>query len=257
MLARREALVGGALSLVFYSASTHCGCANSLAPHSAGCLLADSDLESVYPRGVETGRYPHGEEPIINKSGNPNFDYALAQTLAKIANKFEVLPGFAYYDDTGQENAFATPRIRLQNIDGTVLMGLSFMRRMMMFSDAPEVAIAGVCAHEFGHVVQFKHQLIPVVNAFQKTVKRSELQADYFAGYFAGWRKKESPDFPAAVIAFAQYKVGDTDFTDVQHHGTPEERGAAVVRGFEAAYREQLAIGDAIQQSTTYVLNIK
>jgi predicted metalloprotease len=131
------------------------------------------------------------------------------------------------------------------------------MKRLRMFSEAPDVAIAGVCAHEFGHVVQFKNRLIGIVNAGQKTVKRSELQADYFAGYFAGWRKAERPNFPAAVIAFEQHKIGDTDFNDRSHHGTAEERGAAVVRGFEASYREKLSLGEAIAQSTTYVLNIE
>src|SRR5262249_35993307 len=43
------------------------------------------------------------------------------------------------------------------------------------------------------------------VNAGQSTVKRSELQADYFAGYFAGHRKRERPTYPAAVVALAQH----------------------------------------------------
>jgi hypothetical protein len=256
MFSRRDSLVGGALALVFYGVGTRCGCANSLTPHSSGCLLADKDVDAIYPQGAETRRYIHGDEPIIGKSGNPDFDYALAQTLAKLAYQFEVLPGFAYYDDSGSENAFATSMARLKNVDGTVLMGLSLLKRMLHFSESPEAAVTGVCAHEFGHIVQYRHRLIPIVNAGQKTNKRCELQADYFAGYFAGQRKLERPGFPAAVIAFSQYKFGDTAFTDRGHHGTPEERGAAVVRGFEAAFRERITMSDAIQQSTMYVLNL-
>jgi hypothetical protein len=119
MITRREATVGGALSLFFFAGGMGCGCATSLAPHSAGCLLSDTDFDSVYPRGNEPNRPPRGEEPIVAKSGNVDFDYALAQTLFGLSNRFDVLAGFAYYDDTGAENAFATPRIRMPSYETT------------------------------------------------------------------------------------------------------------------------------------------
>jgi hypothetical protein len=196
------------------------------------------------------------DEPIIGKSGDATFDYSLAQTLAKISNQFEVLPGFAYYDDSEGENAFATPRVRLSNADGTVLMGLGLLRRMMHVLESPAVAVAGVCAHEFGHVLQFKHKLLSIVNAGQPTVKRGELQADYFAGYFVGLQKRDRPEYPAAVVALTQFNFGDTLYSDAGHHGTPSERGSAVVRGFEAAFHERLTLGDSIHQSTNYVLGL-
>jgi predicted metalloprotease len=98
--------------------------------------------------------------------------------------------------------------------------------------------------------------LIDIVNASQTTVKRSELQADYFAGYFAGLRKLKKPSYPAAVVAGAQYNMGDTNFNSETHHGTPKERGAAVVRGFEASFYQNKTLNDAIQESTAYVLGL-
>jgi hypothetical protein len=47
--------------------------------------------------------------------------------------------------------------------------------------------------------------------------------------------------------------VGDYAFTSQQHHGRPDERAAAVVRGFEVAYREQRDLSDAIQIGISYV----
>ncbi|WP_156917976.1 hypothetical protein [Bradyrhizobium sp. Cp5.3] len=107
MLTRRETLVGATLSFGFVCAVAHCGCATSLIPAFRECHLDDGDMRSVHPRIDETSRCPHGDEPIINKSRIPICDYTLAQTLAMLANKFDVLPGFAYYGDTGPENAFA------------------------------------------------------------------------------------------------------------------------------------------------------
>jgi Putative neutral zinc metallopeptidase len=210
----------------------------------------------IYPEGTETEKYRFGDEPIIYKSGNADFDFALAQTLAKITEKFGVLPGFAYYDDSGGQNAYATPRVRLKSTDGTVLMGINLFRRVMKSIEVPEVAIAGVCAHEYGHIVQFRFGLIEKVNAGQSTVKRSELQADYFSGFFAGLRKRERPSYPAAVVALTQHDFGDTMFGDKGHHGTPDERGRAVVRGFEASFRDNKSLNDAIQESTLYVLSV-
>jgi hypothetical protein len=218
-----------------------------------GCLLADADFYKVYPDGTPTF---YGDVPIISNSGDRNFDFALAQTLAKISRAFGVVPGFAYFDDRYHTNAFATPRVRLNNHDGTVLMGINLFRQLRNTTGSPDVAVAGVCSHEFGHIVQFKYRLIDKVRAGQPTIKRIELQADYFAGYFAGLRKRELPTYPAAVVALTQHNSGDTYFGDEQHHGTPEERGNAVVRGFEASFYRNKNLSEAIQESTQYVLQV-
>ena len=77
-------------------------------------LIADAHLERIYPDGTETRAYLTGNEPIIFNSGDKNFDTALAHTLAKLSKWLEVLPGFAYYDDTQSgQNAYATSRVRL------------------------------------------------------------------------------------------------------------------------------------------------
>lgn len=257
MWTRREAVAGGALTLLFGS-RTSCSCAAESADRrTAGCLIADAHLEKIYPNGAETRVYLTGDEPILFNFGDKNFDVALAHTLAKLSQRLQVLPGFAYYDDTQTgQNAYATPRVRLSRADGTVLMGTNLFNTLRKSREHPDVAVVAVCAHEFGHILQFKHGLIQKVNAGQPTVKRSELQADFFAGYFAGLRKRERPEYPAAVIAMTQFNVGDHGVGDRNHHGTPKERGAAVVRGFELGFRENKNLSDAIQESTSYVMSL-
>jgi hypothetical protein len=139
MWTRREIVAGGALGLLFFDAQT-CSCvAASRALHSAGCRLADVDFDTIYPAGTRTQRYISGEEPIIYKSGDTNFDFALAHTLAKLAEQFGVLPGFAFYDDSDAANGYATPRARMNKSDGTVLIGLNLLRSLREFVEAPEV----------------------------------------------------------------------------------------------------------------------
>jgi hypothetical protein len=256
MWTRRETVLGGALTFLLAGAHDRCSAAGGRASHSVGCRLADADFDAIYPAGTDTRAFITGNEPMIPKSGDADFDSALAQTLAKISEAFGTLPGFAYYDDSDSLNAYATDRSRLNRADGTVLMGINLLHRLRKSPDYPEVGVAAVCSHEFGHILQYRYGLFDKVDAGQSTIKRSELQADYFAGYFAGLRKKERPIYPAGVAAMTQFDFGDTSFANPSHHGTPDERAAAVVRGFEACFLEGKSLGDAIQESTTYVMRL-
>jgi hypothetical protein len=230
--------------------------AQTLRRRGRGCMLSPRDAGLFMNTATRQQLYETGHEPMISNSGDREFDMALAHTLAKISDVFSVLPGFAYYDDYDGANAYATPSARLQNADGTVLFGQRLLKRLLATKEAPDVAVAAVCAHEFGHILQYKRQLDRRVGEGQATVKRIELQADFFAGYFAGARKREREDFPAAVFAVTQFNAGDDMINDPQHHGTKEERGAAISRGFEAAYRERLSLSDAIETSVAYVSRI-
>ena len=254
MQTRRDVALGGLLTIVFgFGAGCPCHAQGLSSRSTAGCLIGDDELPRVYPIGTPTTKYVHGSEPIIYSSGDRDLDRALAQTLAKCGDLFGVVPGFAFFDDSASPNAYATDQVRMQRADGTVLMGKQMLRRLLNLKEAPDAALASVCAHEFGHILQFKRQLVPRVMAGQNTVKPLELQADLFAGYFAGMRKRERPAYPAAVFAVTTHLVGDMDFTDRNHHGTPDERAAALVRGFEAAFRERLDVEAMIEMSLHYV----
>lgn len=189
-------------------------------------------------------------------SGDRELDYALAQNLSHITDLFQVLPGFTYYDDTGHPNAFATKRQYLRRTDGTVLFGRALLGRCLAAPESPDVAVSAVCAHEFGHIVQFKHDLQTKLLAGQTTKKRVELNADFMSGYYAGRRKLERPTYPSAVYATTQYSAGDTHFADRNHHGTPSERAAAIVKGFETAYRDKRELMDAVQVGVDYALTL-
>jgi hypothetical protein len=248
----RRTLLGGALVVC----ACPCQARSSRVVESLGCILVDSEGEKLYPQGTATASATQGfnssEARLIARSGDRDFDMALAQTLLKLSQALQVSPGFAFYDDHDGYNAYATRLVRLNGADGTVLFGHGFLKKLMRGKESPEVAVAAVCAHEFGHILQFKHNLQAKVRGGDRTVKRTELQADFFSGYFAGLRKKERPGYPAAVGALAQYNVGDNSLNSPQHHGTPQERGAAFVRGYDVAYKESKPLGEAIQISINY-----
>jgi hypothetical protein len=249
MLTRRETVLGGALTLIW----GHCACAQSgPRPHGFGCTLEPQQAEPFLATATEPQAFDNAHETLIASTGNRDFDFALAQTLSRLTDIFGVLPGFSFFDDYDGENAYATTATKLKRADGTVLFGKRYFIHAMEVPESPEVGVIATCAHEYGHIVQYKRNLSKQLSDGQPTAKRVELNADFFAGYFAGQRKLQKPDFPAAVFAANRYSHGDFA-TNKTHHGTPEERAAAVVRGFETAYRERRSFADAIGIGVNYV----
>jgi hypothetical protein len=272
MTLRREVLFGGLLTFAF-GVGASCAChAQALSqgrskrtPHTFGCVLAESDVDRVQPihelltldsTNSAAGSSRTGQATLIPNSKDRDFDRALANTLARISDLLQVLPGFTYFDDHDGMNAYATNRVRMQRPDGTVLMGQRMLARLMRMPEAPDACVAAVCAHEFGHILQYKTGIDRQLKQGQRTVKRAELNADWFAGYFAGSRKRERASFPHEVFAKTQFVFGDTDMNDPDHHGTPPQRAQAVLAGFEASYKQDLNLSDAVGQSLRYVSRV-
>jgi hypothetical protein len=217
-----------------------------------GCSLTTSEVNNVLG-DEQNARSITGDEPMIPNSGDKDFDRALAETLHRISVCLNVTPSFAYYDDYDGPNAFASAKKRVAGTDGTVLFGQRFLKKLLASPEAPDATVAGVCAHEFGHILQYKLGLDKDLSEGQPTVKRVELNADFFAGYFAGVRKRESPKFNAAVIALTQFNSGDNMLKNPAHHGTPEERGKAIVKGYQTGYDDRKPLLDAIKIGVEYV----
>jgi uncharacterized protein len=94
-----------------------------------------------------------------------------------------------------------------------------------------DAAIAYIVAHEYSHAIQEKSGIDGSNN-----VTRHELQADCLAGFYMGIIPNvDFDEQDIREIAAQAYAIGDKEFNNAQHHGTPRERQAAVLKGFEAA----------------------
>jgi hypothetical protein len=246
MITRRRMLTGGMATVAL-----HPECSRSQ-PSFEGCRITVDKAEALLGsehlwlsyNSVETG------------SGDRDFDQALAQTLLFLSDRFFVLPGFAFFNEPGLPNAFAASTRRLGRSDGDVLFGRKLLRTIMSLREHPEIGIVSVCAHEFGHIAQYKYDVYNRLVGLDRRVKRLELHADFLSGYFAGLRKLQRPDFPAASFALTQFGFGDYS-DDIEHHGTPDDRGAAVVAGYRAGYDEKLKFGYALESGIRYVKQIR
>jgi hypothetical protein len=246
MITRRRLLTGGIASIALGPECSHCQSSFE------GCGIAFDQAEAI----LGSERIWLSYRSVQTSSGDRDFDRALAETLVFLSDRFFVLPGFAFFNEPGSPNAFACRARELGRSDGSILFGRKLFREIMSRRERPEIGIVCVCAHEFGHIAQYKYDVYDRLVGVNRRVKRLELHADFLSGYFAGLRKIQRPDFPAATFALTQFGFGDyTD--DVDHHGTPDERGAAVVAGYRAAYEEKLKFGYALESGIRYVSQLR
>lgn len=254
MLDRRETVFGGLFTII-WSSGTCCHASGD--DDDVGCVLDDHEATIAFTRSTPAQTIQSEGEKLIASSGDKDLDFALARTLARLSSTFGVLPGFAFLDGPRSNNAWATTKTLLHRADGTVLFGRRHLEKKLRAPEAPDAVVAATCAHEYGHILQFKKSLKTTVFARENNSKRFELHADFLAGYFAGVSKLRDPNFPAAVFATSRHSAGDRNFQSKTHHGTPEERASATVKGFEVAYREKKPIGEALQTGIRYVLALK
>jgi len=127
-----------------------------------------------------------GQTTLMQSTGNPRLDLSFGMMLANMANTFAVRPGFAFYNDGNRPNALALRDSYLPNTQGTVLLGRGMLFEQARRSANGDIPLIVICAHEFGHIVQYANNCHERLNRGQKTVKRTELHADFLAGYFLG-----------------------------------------------------------------------
>lgn len=92
-----------------------------------------------------------------------------------------------------------------------------------------DAALAFVIAHEYAHAMQTAFRFLPGYGA------RAELQADCLAGVYLGSMpnvRVERSDIHE--IGSLAYRLGDYGWGR-DHHGTPEQRVRAVIRGIAAS----------------------
>jgi len=222
--------------LTSFSALGLCGlCIRVLAEEadSAGCSLA----RGVAPASDTTSR-----------SGIVQLDRALIAEVKKVDRIFKINPGYRFLRDGSRPNAYATPDTQVAGTSGTVLLGLTLMTNELR-TEYGGAAIAGIAAHEGGHIVQFNSP-----DTRQRlsgpTAKHAELHADFLAGYYFSRTGRTEK----SLVTFAEslFSKGDYQFNDRDHHGTPQERVASMRAGYSNGSLELI---QAVEEGVNHVEN--
>jgi hypothetical protein len=127
----------------------------------------------------------------------------------------------------------------LDKLPRKILIGDGILQGFDAIGIDDKVAPRAILAHEYGHQVQFTHDLFDSdLPTEAERTRRSELMADSLATYFTVHARGEALN-AARTLADQKtfYNVGDCSFASNNHHGTPLQRyraaewAASVVNG--------------------------
>jgi hypothetical protein len=260
-LSRREFLANGLSAMG--SGLPVLGCPSpALANSVGGCLISHDGFAKVRSSATAFGNTRvslFDRSKHIRTTGDPALDRALDASIKRLADLFGQIPAFGFYreddhPDISAMNAFATPeRTDIPGTWGTIGFGTTLFQREMGKHDRYGGTIVAIIAHEFGHIWAMQAGIIDKINAGQKTVKRSELHADFLAGYFLGTRKRAAPNLSLQSAGDLFNRLGDHNTESPSHHGTPGERVAAAEEGFKVSYLQNRDARHAFAAGLEYV----
>jgi len=184
----------------------------------------------------------------FGSSGDQALDRAMIAEVRKINTAFGIRPGYRFFEDASP-NALAWNQTLVAQTRGTVFLGVNLIREELS-ARYGGAAVAGIAAHEGAHVVQFFSDGMARLAA-GRTARDFELHADFLAGYYFGitGRTERSID----VFGNSLFSKGDYDFNDEHHHGTPDERLAAMHAGYRVADRGH-GLGQAIREGIDHAV---
>lgn len=213
-----------------------------------GCFLSSSEFRSV---DINFGE-------IDTSTGNRTIDRAIGTTLTRISDLFDVHPGFGFYDDEDDPNAFATEITALGGTRGTVGFGYTLLEEQIEKhpSGISVMGIMGIIAHEFGHIVQFSPDVRSELQKVQPTLRLKELHADFLAGFYAGRRRLSHMNMDTDGLGDAFLALGNFNTRSPEHHGTGEERLEALIQGFQLGKQGESTINDAVEEGIQAVRRI-
>ena len=168
----------------------------------------------------------------MNSSGfGSRFDQAFYEEIGNLIRLTGVSPSFAFYNDGTSLNAFASSVdvIYGRSPYGAIALGVNLLRHFMEMDTVNPThnaaILEAVFVHEWAHIAQF------AFGVGSSRVKYRELMADFMAGWYIGYGMARGKPWDVRPGMQGVYSMGDTNFNDPQHHGTPRERLAAYDAG--------------------------
>jgi hypothetical protein len=178
---------------------------------------------------------------FLTTFGEPEVDRRVSRFGWQIQRYLGVIgfnnPALFYFDDGRRLRAiYWHVSTRLPGgmlADGVIGLGVNYMKALLSASANEDAALFGIVAHEMAHAYQYRFDLKRLLVAWQGgRIVASELHADLVAGYIWG----QFPIFHDFSLdqhfAAATARAGDNNFSCRNHHGSPEQRSAALVQGF-------------------------
>jgi hypothetical protein len=183
-------------------------------------------LDCISPTAIEVS-----EPEVAVNTGDRRFDDLISDELEDIATTFHLNISVYVWTNVPDVNSCFTPNVYPELIkadggdlgiqrDGSIFVTMPLLRE----TGDDEVLITAQLVHEYAHGLQR-------INGFPYKNKWKELHADYMAGWYVAHRGWCQCDM-VTKAGKSFHKLGEYNFNDPNHHGTPMEREDAFYAGF-------------------------
>jgi hypothetical protein len=230
-----------------------------------GCFIT-SDGYREY-RSQRAGAY-HVSDGLFARNrhfrttGDSSMDRDLDRALGIIADLLGVNPAFGFYDPARFQsgvsegnimNAFAThENTDIPGTSGTVAFGWDLFQKEFYQHDNSGTSIMAIAAHEFAHILQGQRGYLSDIRTGYPL--KSEINADFLAGYFLGVRKRRVPSLRFQKAGDLFIRLGNSANRDPRRtHGNSTERLNSAEAGFRVAYVKNGSLDDAVRAGLEYV----
>ena len=168
----------------------------------------------------------------------PGFDDITLDKLNKVESAFQTqfwqgVPAevFLFDECSTNSNALSLP-------SGKILIGINLIRDVIS-SFGKTKHFSAILAHEWAHQAQFQNRWYGHDVTLNQT---AELEADAFSMFYTGSQKAWDSTEMDSFLGFV-YVIGDFNYNDPAHHGTPKMRtGAALVGLMEGSLALQTGV---------------
>lgn len=223
-----------------------CGCSNKgIAGQSVlgGCVFAARGMAIDSKTAVIAGT----EIEYETRTGNIETDRIISRYLFDIREYFNVSPGVAIYDDSGDPNAFASTGEIQPNTKNSIFLGKNLLS-LHLRDKFGVAALRALIAHEVGHIYQINHGMIERLR--RPTDIGIELHADVLTGWYLG-ALKEPMD--KQLLYYGVGKVwetlGSSSYNARDSHGTAKQRMNAITYGYSLSYEYKIPVHKAAEQA--------
>ena len=182
---------------------------------------------------------PSSRFDIISKNSIPYLEQ-VDDMFERMMEVFGLDCNYYFYDDSGAPNATALTD------DGNIYLGVNFLEQSFQ-RGAGITGVYFIMAHEMSHLWQFENPDEHLAD-IDGTVRYSELQADFMAGYLLA-KLGVVNSYNYRQLLTQVWSMGDNNWKNSATHGTPTERIMDTHLGItnfrksvEDAYTESLSL---------------
>lgn len=175
---------------------------------------------------------PKTYSETLLSTGIPRVDDIIEIQHRKMENLFNVRVDL---NISSGANGLALKSCKKANCHGTIEIGVNLLKHQLKKTSG-EWRIIAVMAHEFAHILQYKHNMRFISNVQQ------EIHADILAGWYIGKFLTAQDDSDKIIDDLRLYfaEMGDEAYFSPNHHGNAYTRLMAIHKGIRASHHKGL-----------------